>query len=282
MCKIKLLKLRIFTIIFLSIFFVFPSTLISQTSIHGQVFYQKDDSPAAFANIQLNDKSVTTMTDGHGNFKINIEKPKSTDSLIISSVGYEVIKVPVLSVTKKSPFKLKELVKSMQGVTVFNKEQTMGIISNNVGYYRSWSYKKTGGEIGKIFTVPYKQYKIDKVRFKVANLCDTCQLRVHIRKLNNGMPGEEIITDSITTTISKQSLDDKASEFDLTPYDFTFTQNELFVSLEVLGCKNNTTEYCSFSFAGSDKGGYLYKSKSNGDWNSTEDYTIFLKLFLRY
>lgn len=262
--------------------FTAPQYIYAQTIIDGKVLYEKDDAPAAFANIQLNDKSVGTMTDGNGNFKINITHPKNSDSIIISSVGYESIKLPVKVALKKSEYKLKELVKNMEGVTVFNSHETMGIISQTVGYYRSWSYDKTGGEIGRIFNLPYKKYKIDKVRFKVANLCDTCSLRVHIRKVVNGEPGEEIITDSITTSINKLTLDDKVSEFDLTPYDFTFTQSQLFVSLEVLGCSNKFKEFCSFSFAGTDKGEYIYKSKGNANWQSTDDYTIFLKLFLRY
>lgn len=262
--------------------FIAPHYTYAQTTINGKVFYEKDDAPAAFANIQLNDRSLGTMTDGNGNFKMNIVHLKNTDSIIISSVGYESIKLPVKAALKKSEYKLKEVVKNMEGVTVFNSHQTMGLMSQTVGYYRSWSYNKTGGEIGRIFSLPYKKYKIDKVRFKVANLCDTCQLRVHIRNVVDGKPGEEIIIDSITTTISKLTLDDKIPEFDLTPYDFTFTQGQLFVSLEVLGCSNKAKEFCSFSFAGTDKGEYIYKSKGNADWESTNDYTIFLKLFLRY
>lgn len=270
--------LRTVTILIFSV----PHYTYAQTIVNGKVFYEKDDTPAAFANIQLNDKSAGTMTDGNGNFKMNIFHPKNTDSIIISSIGYESIKLPVKAALKKSEYRLKELVKNMEGVTVFNSHQTIGIISQTVGYYRSWSFDKTGGEIGRIFSLPYKKYKIDKVRFKVANLCDTCQLRVHIRNVVNGKPGEEIITDSITTSINKLTLDDKVSEFDLTPYDFTFTQGQLFVTLEVLGCSNKSKEFCSFSFAGTDKGEYIYKSKGNADWESTDDYTIFLKLFLRY
>ncbi|MBS1755628.1 MAG: carboxypeptidase-like regulatory domain-containing protein [Ferruginibacter sp.] len=265
-----------------SIFFSSFQFLFAQTIINGTVLYEKDDTPAAYANIELNDRSAGTMTDNNGNFKINISHAKNTDSIIISSVGYESIKLPVKVALKKSQYKLKELVKSMEGVTVFKSHETMGIISQTVGYYRSWSFANTGGEIGRIFTVPYKKYKIDKVRFKAANLCDTCQLRVHIRKVVDGVPGDEIISDTITTTINKLTLDDKVSEFDLTPYDYTFTQHELFVSMEVLGCSSKKNEFCSFSFAGTDKGEYMYKSRANADWNSTNDYTIFLKLLLRY
>ncbi|MGB4846263.1 MAG: carboxypeptidase-like regulatory domain-containing protein [Ferruginibacter sp.] len=273
-----------FSLLLVILMTVIPNFLYSQTTINGTVFYQKEDAPAPFVNIGLSNKSASTMADWGGNFKFQIANPKSTDTIVISSVGYESLRLPVSKAAAQSKFILKEVVKNLATVTVFNTHQTLGSMSESVGYFRSWSFEKTGGEIGRIFMLPYKKYKIDKVRFKVANLCDTCVLRVRIREVVDGKPGDEVLKDSVTLTINKLTLDDKAAEFDLTPYDITFKQNELFVSLEVLGCSSRKKEFCSFNFAGTDKGEYLYKSRTNTDWKKTEadGYTIYLKLFLRY
>lgn len=261
---------------------VIPHFIFSQSTLTGKVIYQKDNAPAAFANIELLHNPASTMTDRAGNFKINIQNPKRTDSILISSVGYETIRMPVSAALTKSVFVLKEIVKNMEPVTVFSSHQVIGSMAESVGYYRSWNHEKTGGEIGRIFNLPYKEFKIDKIRFKAGNTCDTCLLRVHIRNVVNGKPAEEILTDSISLYVNKLSLDTKIPEFDLTPYDLTFKQKEIFVGIEVLNCSNGNKGFCSFSFAGTEKGEYFYKSKASTDWQSTDDYTIYLKLFLRY
>jgi hypothetical protein len=120
------------------------------------------------------------------------------------------------------------------------------------------------------------------VRFKGGNTCDTCLLRLHIRKVVDGKPAEEILTDSVSVYVNKLSLDTKIPEFDLTPYDLIFSEKEFFVGIEVLRCGNGKKGFCSFSFAGTEKGEYIYKSRLADDWSSTDDYTIYLKLFLRF
>ena len=261
----------------------FPNSVFSQVILKGRVISQKDGTPASAANITLLHEKAGTFANQDGNFSISIKNIKSNDTLLISSVGYESIRLPVSAAIFRKEFVLKEEVKNLESVTVFNKA-ILGSTVETVGYFRSWNTKRTGGEIGRTFKLPYKKYKIDKVRFKVANFCDTCLLRLHIRKVVNGFPGEEILKDSISITINKMMLNGKVQEFDLTEYDLNFTQDELFVSLEVLNCNTmpNPKESCSFSFAGTEKGAYMFKSTANSEWDITDDYTLYLKLFLRY
>ncbi len=247
------------------------------------IIYQDDVAPAAQVNIELlHDKSAKTLSDNTGKFKLNISNSQKDDSVIISSVGYKSIRMPVKLAVTKSVFTLSEIVINMDGVTVFNSHETIGSMSEKVGYYRSWSYIHTGGEIGRVFNLPYKKFKIDKFRFKAGNTCDTCLLRLHIRFIEDGKPGDEIFDDSISVLVNNLSLDSKISEFDLTPYDFTFKENQFFVGIEVLNCGNGNKGSCAFNFAGTEKGEYLYRSRDYNEWKNSDDYTIYLKLFLRY
>lgn len=254
----------------------------AQATISGKVTYQTDNGPAENATIEFVKQKEKSFSDKSGNFSIYIPKIKNDDTLLISTVGYETIRVPVTAALKKSEFVLVEKTKVLENVTLYNKHESVGSTSESVGYFRSWNAGGTGGEVGRIFSLPYKGYKIDKIRFKVSNLCDTCLLRLHIRNVVNGEPAEEIMKDSITLTINKLTLDDKVSEFDISNYDFTFTQKEMFVSLEVLNCRSKEEQKCSFCFAGTEKGEYTYKSAAEADWKTINDYTIYLKLFLRY
>lgn len=95
------------------------------------------------------------------------------------------------------------------------------------GYFRSWKTTGTGGEIGKIFYINHGEYKLERVRFKVNNQCDTCQVRLHIREVVDDLPGDEILYDSISTEIKRLSFDDRFSEFDLRPYNLVFKQQSI-------------------------------------------------------
>ena len=266
-----------------------PGIVFSQTTIEGKVFYKDDETPASFVSIEvINHKGLETMTSYKGNFSLHIPDSKSTDTLVISAVGYKSIRLPLNVAAKRSVFVLTEIVKNINGVTVFNSHEVIGSKSETVGYYRSWAHNNTGGEIGRIFTLPHKKFKIDKIRLKAGNTCDTCLLRLRIRKVENGEPTDEIFKDSISLFVNRLSLDSQVSEFDLTPYDFTFTENTFFVGVEVLRCGNGKKGNCTFSFAGTEKGEYLYKNnnKEQTKWETTnaadDDYTIYLKLFLRF
>jgi uncharacterized lipoprotein YehR (DUF1307 family) len=262
---------------------VFPEICFAQTVIKGTIVYHGDAAPAAQVNIELlHDNTVKTLSDNTGKFKLNITNAQKDDSVIISSVGYKSIRMPVKTAASKSVFTLSEIVKNMDGVIVFNSHETIGSVSEKVGYYRSWSFEHTGGEIGRTFSLPYKKFKIDKIRFKAGNTCDTCLLRLHIRYIEDGKPGDEIIDDSISVIVNNLSLDSKISEFDLTPYDFTFKESQFFVGIEVLNCGNGKKGSCAFNFAGTEKGEYLYRTREYSEWKNSDDYTIYLKLFLRY
>jgi len=267
---------------FAFVFVIIPVMVHAQVSFKGRVIYKADAAPAAFATIEILHRNVHTLTNFAGNFSLQIPNSKGTDTVVISSVGYQTIRLPLSVAAKRSEFVLSEIVKNMEGVTL--RPLIIGSTSETVGYYRSWNHNRTGGEIGRIFKLPYAKFKLDKVRFKAGNNCDTCLLRVHIRKVVNGMPGEEILPDSISMFVNKLSLDTKVPEFDLTEYDLTITEKEFFVGIEVLNCGNGKNGSCAFNFAGTDKGAYFYRSRGGNEWQATdeEEYTIYLKLFLRF
>lgn len=274
--------LNVISLLFITAIVSIPNIVFSQVTLKGKVIYRNDAMPAAFASVALlNHKSIETMTNFAGNFLLHIANSKNTDTVVISSVGYQSIRMPLHIAAKRSEFVLSEIVKSLEGVTVWNSH-VIGSMSESVGFYRSWKHENTGGEIGRIFHLPYKKFKIDKIRFKAGNLCDTCLLRVHIRKVVDGLPGEEILSDSISMFVNHLSLDTKIPEFDLTPYDLTFSEKDFFVGIEVLSCGNGKKGFCSFNFAGTEKGEFVYKSKATNEWQTTDDYTIYLKLFLRF
>lgn len=257
----------------------------AQRNFRGRVIYKKDARPAARVSVGLKNRPQGSVTDESGNFSINLSGPNSRDTLVISSVGYENIIIPVREAVQGGKFELKEFSRNLPNVTVksFTSEGVVGATRESVGFFRSWNYDSTGGEIGRIFKLPYSEYKIDRVRFKISNLCNSCLLRLHIREVVDGEPGDELFSDSISLTVKGATLDGKAPEFNLTNYDMVFDQKEIFVGIEAIGCKPTPGKKdCSLCFAGTELGAYSYRSTRHSSWEKMDDFAIYMKLFMRY
>ncbi len=271
---------------FFPVLFVLSVTAVAQNNIRGKIVYDRDARPASAVSVTLVNHRGGNITDQAGNFDLDIPSGGNNDTVIISSVGYQSIKMPVRQAMAKKEFKLVEIAKELPTVTVksFNNEQVIGDKHEKSASFRSWNARK-GGEIGRIFPVYHEEYKLNKVRFKVNSFCNACMLRLRVRNVRNGYPAEELLTDSITVSVSKMTMDDKTPEFDLTKYNIILKEKQIYVGLEVLYCQSpvNSSD-CSLSFVGTEKGSYFYRSKITDTWGDTneEDYSIHLKVYLGY
>ncbi len=256
----------------------------AQEILKGKIIYEKDSTPIPYASIKLLNHTSGSISDTSGNFTLILPALKQSDTLLISSVGFESLKIPAKKALLKSKFALQGFSKNLESVIVrsFSKEEIAGAKSEIVGYYRSWNTRKTGGEIGRSFLVTHKEYQVAKVRFKIYSNCDTSIIRLHIRELINGQPGRELLTDSVAQIINMATLADKAYEFDLNKYNIILSQQNIFISFEVMDGSNSNYAPCSLSFVGSELGSYLYKSNYNDSWHFTDDYAIFMKVFFKH
>ena len=168
-------------------------------------------------------------------------------------------------------------------VRTFSSETVVGTSNETVGYFRSWNHKNTGGEIGRIFRLSYEEYLMDKIKFKINNMCNSCLIRLHIRSVVDGRPAQELLSDSVFITVNRLTLDDKPATIDLSKYELVFSQEEIFIGLEVINCKPYPGEKdCSLSFTGNEEGYFHYRSSLTDYWEKTDAFSIYLKLYLRY
>lgn len=274
--------------ILVTLVFTLPGSLLAQPHLRGKVIFKRDSKPAAAATVSLTGShggNSMHLTDKSGNFSVPVRDIRAADSVMISLVGYYSIRIPVAQAMEFRSYELVENTKNLEPVKVFSSQGMVGDTKESVGYFMSWSADRKGGEIGRIVHFPYKEYKIDKIRFKVNNRCDTTIIRLHIREVVDGKPGPEIFGDSIAVMVKKYAtIDDKATEFDLSERNIILKKREVFIGLEVLSTKSKTPgQYCSFSFAGSEKGEYSFKSSANEEWEPGHaEYTIFLRASIRY
>lgn len=264
--------------------FFFSNHAFSQLQLSGKVINARDGKPVSFASIGISGKPFR-QTDVNGNFSIPVPGYISNDSLAISSVGFKTLKLPVSEAITLTEFRLNEQTTNLQPLVIrsYLNEAASGSKSEVTGYFRSWKTTGTGGEIGKVFYINHDEYKLERVRFKVNNQCDTCQVRLHIREIIDDLPGDEILYDSISTEIKRLSFDDRFSEFDLSNYNLVFKQRSILVSLEVLHCTHSGASDCSFCFIGTEEGKYMYKTRRQYDWVESEnDFSIYMRLIYKY
>lgn len=271
---------------FVFLFCCITGSLHAQRDLYGKILYERDDRPVASASVTLLNNHSGNISDQSGNFRLHIPVNRYNDTIVISSIGYESIYIPVKQAMNKKEFKLVEASKNLSTVIVkYNKEQVLGDKLENSACFMSWNTHGSGGEIGRIFRLNHKEYKVNKIRFKANSFCDTCLVRLRIRKVVNGHPEDELLKDSITIFVRPINMNSKSPEFDLSKYDLILKEKEIFVGMELVNCVSpaNTRE-CSFNFVGTEKGTYIYRSRRKDGWGETapDDYSIFLKLFVGY
>ena len=265
---------------------VFTISVHSQPRLKGRIFNIEDNKPVQSASIALVNYKGGAYSDSAGKFTLHIPYSKRTDSIIISSIGYEPLRISVGQALKESIFRLTPFSRLMAPIKIrsFSNAAILGTTLEAAGYFRSWSCEKKGGEIGRVFMMPQTEYKLQKVKFKVNNSCDTCMFRLHLRSVFNDYPDKEILSDSISIMIKKLPwTNDGMPEFDLSGYNIILSRKKLFIGIETLGCSNQGHSACSLSFVGTEPGNFLFKSTDISEWQlANTDYNIYMKLFLNY
>lgn len=263
--------------------FALTASGFAQGVMRGRIM-EDDTHPIPFASIRFLNRPGGTVSDADGIFILRSGRPRPNDTLLISSVGFAEVKIPLNRFLRNNRFVLKRELTRMMPVTVrsFRNANVAGARSDRVGYFRSWRTDHTGGEIGREFKFPYREYQLAKVWFKIYSTCDTNILRLHIRDNNEEMPGVEILPYTITKSIYQATDANKVVEFDLEPYNLIMKSKNIFVGIEILkGCSKDSSS-CSFSFVGSEPGVYVYKSTSEGIWYSMDDYAIYMRVMFKF
>lgn len=262
-------------------FIQFPA--FSQSSFKAVIVNDKDGKPVSYASVSIPKKKIGILSDGKGFFQLSLQQVTKNDSIFISSVGFLTQGYTFIEAQKISEFHLKEATKDMDNVVIrsYSYEAAEGSKSEVAGYFRCWPVKKTGGEIGKMFTINHPDYKVEKIRFKINNQCEACQIRVRIREVRGGLPGNLLLLDSISMPVNKLSFDDKYSEFDFSAKNLVLTKQDIFISLEVLNCSNSGAP-CSLCFIGTEPGSYFYKNYVEDYWQESNLHSIYLKVFYKY
>ena len=267
------------------IFIFFGCFTYGQKVFRGHIMDEETMNPISYASVGVLGKEIGSISDSSGTFKVNLpNQVKESDTILITSVGYYSLKVAVKEATTKNMFQLKAIEGVLPSVMVYDlkKRGQMGDDTTNYSFYRGWYEYRTGGEIGRIVNVLHKKYKLNRIAFQVDNKCDTCWLRLRVRKVAHFEPAEDLLQQSVIIPVTKHTPLDGVMEFDISDLGLLLREKKIYIGFEVIDCKNNDGRPLSLCFIGADYGEHYFRKYPTIGWTSEDAYGLYLKMFFDY
>ncbi|WP_100615960.1 carboxypeptidase-like regulatory domain-containing protein [Confluentibacter citreus] len=231
----------------------------------GTIMDSKTQAPIEFVNIGIQNKNKGTISNLEGKFLLEIPQELSTDSLTISHVNYETLKIPIRSIKDKTLYlepKTNELAEviisnkkkrhSKVGVKSYNPFLSAPIISKDMDVI----------EAAQRINIPSKSVKINYVNmyllrgFKI----DSSYIRINFYKNVDDAPGEKIIFQNI---VQHKRIEPGWIQMDLTSYNI-YLDEDFFVSVEFITDFKNPYEINLGGILTKGKG--YFRKNSQGSW----------------
>ena len=205
-----------FFIIFFSISGFLNAQYGSRVTVKGSIIDSKTKRPVEFANIGFVGAGVGTVSNENGDFSLEFipKKIEEEETLQISVIGYEpryFSKSDVLRAVDEGlklsldpiSFNLREVVLSSEKKI----KSTIGHLHKDdytVGYWKSKA--SLGGEITTRVRVRRKNTTLNNLKINVlGNQSDSILVRVNVYDYDNHYVGRNLLTKSITHTITRKS-----------------------------------------------------------------------------
>jgi hypothetical protein len=262
-------------------------------NISGFVGAQSEKTALPYVTVSVLNTQTATYSNEKGFFSISC---KDSDTIHFSSIGYETINIPVLSIIKKDSVFLNQSNITLNEIVITNDIPEKKRKSEWVGFYKK---NKQGGflgirQAGTWIYNPYLSYldvlrvrclispkpayyhtlndKVERKGLKKERML--VRLRIYLDIINNIPVESDILNENILLEVDK-----KQSEliFDLSNYNIKIPPKGFFVCLEFLGILRDgnlipyntlsNEEICQFNVK------FTYPSEGNSyikSWNKNE------------
>lgn len=228
-------------LLFLILFFTLSNTIIYAQYINGIIKDSINNKPLQYVNITLLNKDIGTYTNEYGEFEFDT-KNNIKDTILVTSLGYKSIKIPVEKVVLK-----KDLIIHLQHDIEIIEEVT---ISNNKTEYKSLPYKISkpkksiytssvpfGSEVVTLINTKRKG-KIKSINFHVSDSKSKLKsfdaffrLKFYTYDKNKDMPSELITYDEI---IVKPKINKGKIRVDLVENSIIVPKDGFCIGIEVI------------------------------------------------
>lgn len=260
--------------ILLSLIFFIGTGCFAQQRVTAFVLDEENFSPVPFASV-VSEKGMGVMADSAGKFSFLVSrKAMLRETIRISASGFTPKQLLVNDLLGTDQVLMQKEEVLLDDVKVFSSVKAD---PRTVGFYRVWSDKRKGGEIGFIFDMPEEKILLDKVQLKINHNYYSCSLRLHIRDVSTldiGYPRNELLKKETDITFTKSY---GMVDFNLDWEEFTIPGKKLYIGFELLGCDSSFSSIPSFFFLGNESGKNFYRDSANLPWEEGGDYTIYIR-----
>lgn len=216
------------------LFLLSINTLLAQT-LSGLVKDAKTKEAVPFVNVGIIGKSVGTVTNDGGAFKISLAN-HGTDTLKFSMIGYKPQSFLVADLAKSPENLVINLipdVRNLKEVKVSNRKWKTAVLGNTTksqGTNAGFSSNALGHEIGAIIKIKKSPTWLKRFNASIVEnvLSDSVKLRLNIYSVKDGLPYQNILQQNIFVTVHKG---DKEVNINLEPYN-VMVDDKFFISLE--------------------------------------------------
>ena len=216
---------------------------VSGQAIVGRITNSKTNKPLEYVSIGIINTNFGTITDSNGYFKFEA-KVEELSIVRISMIGYEPQKFTVKELRNhKNEIKLNETTIELAEVIIKpTKERKVGAMnSNRFSGWSGWGGLQTrkGYEIGIMLDLGKKTVKVKNLNMLLKRQSfDKSLFRLHIRAIKDTLITDELLTENIILSISKES---GWVEIDLESYNIVLS-GKVGVTLEWLNVIGNNPD----------------------------------------
>ncbi|WP_175470926.1 carboxypeptidase-like regulatory domain-containing protein [Hymenobacter psychrophilus] len=175
----------------------FGSVARAQT-LTGTVTEASTNQPVPYVNIGIPGKSVGTVADEHGHYELTYTAANLTDTVRLSSIGFEPRRVLLRELLARPATALAPAAVALADVRVqapglFKRRLTLGNTSNSEVIIAGMAVEGHGAEVGVIINLRHQPTKVQQARFNLLYQDSTdLTFRVNLyRLLPDGQPSNE-------------------------------------------------------------------------------------------
>lgn len=189
------------------LFFLTTSYSYSQ-KIEGKVINKEDKSGISYVSIGIPNKSVGTVSDADGNFKLILtDEIKATDYIIFESVNYQSVKSDVLSIKNNGTVEMISEPELLEEIVINTKNgsekkvgrKSTGLSLINYSFYSAYENDSVDDALSKETGMAFKlkkDSKINSLNFNISsNQYKLLKFRVNIYQIEDGVPNKSLFED---------------------------------------------------------------------------------------
>jgi len=204
--------------------------------IRGQIIDSTTNKPLKYVSVGIINTSFGSITDDKGYFEFGYKNQDSSSTVRISMIGYENQTFSIKDLSENDQvIKLAETFYKIDEILITpSTERIIG--ANGFNKLKGWSgwnvrHIRKGCEIGIKLNLGDMNVKIKSLHVLLHRQAfDTTFYRLHIRRINDTVIKNELLTENIIISLTKEK---GWTELDLNHYNLIFN-GEIGVTLEML------------------------------------------------